>query len=228
MKAGASALTFMTMSELLRRSGQGPAKQATIEGEHTAMSYDIEDFGGIGADVLSAIAGDDEDLLEALAVSGTGSSEIIGADPYVIGAAVQKAAAKRAVQAAVARRGAAVVDRGVSKRRKMPIGFAPTDITASSSATIPGAPQNLFRIERLIIGSDICYDVGVSDMKVGNQSQFAQSNEVPGVIFSEAAINTGVEFDTAEVGNQVSLLLRNKDTVNTLTFCGAAIGTVAK
>ena len=188
------------------------------------MSFD--DIGAIGAEIEALVAGSDDDLLEALSINGTGTSEIVGG--YDIVGAAKKAAVASAVRNAIARRGAAVVDRGVNRRRKMPIGFAPTAITASSTATIPGAPQNLFRVERLVIGSDICFDVGVSDLKVGNQSQFAQSNEVPGVIFSEVAINTGVEFDTAEVGNQISLLLRNKDTVNSLEFSGAAIGTVAK
>jgi hypothetical protein len=225
-RTGASALMFMTMQEAFRRSGSDPAKQAiTTKEQGTAMGYDI-----IGAGLESLIAGLDDDsfgsvgsdeaLLDALSVSGSGTTDIIGA--------AERRGAQKAVAAIAAKRGAAVVDRGVSKRRKMPIGFAPTSIAAGSSGTIPGQPQNLFRTERLVIPSDIAFDLGVTDLKVGNQSQFAQSNEVPAVIFSEVAINTGVEFDTAEVGNQISLICRNKDIVNAVEFTAAAVGTVAK
>ena len=79
-----------------------------------------------------------------------------------------------------------------------------------------------------MIPSDIAFDLGVTDLKVGNSSQFVQTTEVPAVLFSEVAINTGVEFDTAEVGNQISVSVRNKDAVNDVTFTAAAVGTVAK
>jgi len=224
-KTGASALAFMTVTEALKRSGSDPAKQATTTKVAGNMSFDIvgaslenliaglddDSFGGIGSD---------ESLLDALSISGSGTTDIIGA--------AERRGAQKAVAAIAAKRGAAVVDRGVSKRRRMPIGFAPTAIAAASSGTIPGQPQNLFRTERLVIPSDIAFDLGITDLKVGNQSQFAQSNEVPAVLFSEVAINTGVEFDTAEVGNQISIICRNKDAVNAIEFTAAAVGTVAK
>ena len=179
--------------------------------ENLIAGLDDDSFGGIGSD---------ESLLDALSISGSGTTDIIGA--------AERRGAQKAVAAIAAKRGAAVVDRGVSKRRRMPIGFAPTAIAAASSGTIPGQPQNLFRTERLVIPSDIAFDLGITDLKVGNQSQFAQSNEVPAVLFSEVAINTGVEFDTAEVGNQISIICRNKDAVNAIEFTAAAVGTVAK
>lgn len=184
------------------------------------MSYDI-----VGADLEGLISGlgDDESLLDAMSVSG-GSQMIAGSGMQeIIGAAV-----KQTIRNIAAKNAGAVIDRGVSKRRRMPIGFAPTTIAAASSGTIPGQPQNLFRTERLVIPSDIAFDLGITDLKVGNQSQFAQSNEVPAVLFSEVAINTGVEFDTAEVGNQISIICRNKDAVNSVEFTAAAVGTVAK
>jgi hypothetical protein len=174
---------------------------------------DDEDVGAIGA-------GDDEALLQALSVSGSGMTEIIGA--------AQAAGARKALAAVKAKKGMAVVENSPSRRRRMPLGFVPTTVVASGSATIPGAPQNIYRTERLMIPSDIAFDLGVTDMKVGNQSQFVQTTEVPAVLFSEVAINTGVEFDTAEVGNQISLAVRNKDTVNDVVFTAAAVGTVAK
>lgn len=192
------------------------------------MSYDI-----IGAEIESLIAGlddddeggigSDESLLDALSVSGTGTSEIIGAERRGM-----RRGAQAAVKAIAQRNAGAVIDRGASKRRKMPIGFTPTTIVANGSGVIPGNPQNLYRTERIIVPSDIAFDLGITDLKVGNQSQFAQSSEVPAVIFSEVAVSTGVEFDTAEVGNQISIAVRNKDAVNAVDFTAAAVGTVAK
>lgn len=229
LKIGATAVASLFVTETLKRSGKDPAKQAARQPEVSGVmsGYDLvgaELMGlvaGLDDDDVGAIgAGDDEALLQALSVSGSGMTEIIGA--------AQAAGARKALAAVKAKKGMAVVENSPSRRRRMPLGFVPTTVVASGSATIPGAPQNIYRTERLMIPSDIAFDLGVTDMKVGNQSQFVQTTEVPAVLFSEVAINTGVEFDTAEVGNQISLAVRNKDTVNDVVFTAAAVGTVAK
>lgn len=195
-----------------------------------------DDWGGsVGAD---------ESLLRALSVSGMGDSEIVGADfigadfiggdelvgagNLLIGAAQRgNPRAKKVLQQLAMRHGGAVVNQGVNKRRRYPIGFVPTDIAATTAALIPAAPQNLFRPERLIIPSDIAFDFGVRDVKVGNQSQLVQSVEIPGALFTEVSIDTHVTFDTAEVGNQISVDVRNK-TAGTINFSAGSIGTIAK
>lgn len=203
-------------------------------------AYDLigsDDFGSVGAD---------ESLLRALSVSGMGDSEIIGADfigagdmlvgADFIGAAAaaaknprhpQHQQAKQVLHSLAMRNGGAVVQNGVSKRRRYPIGFVPTDVAAATAASIPANPQNLFRPERLVIPSDIAFDFGVRDIKVGNQSQLVQSVEIPGALFTEVAIDTNVAFDTAEVGNQISVDVRNK-TAGTINFSAGAVGTIAK
>lgn len=197
------------------------------------MPYDILG-GSIGYD--PSLIGDDPDsLLEALAVSGgggadylvggDGSSEIIGA---LVGAAQAGSPKAKAVLAKIAQRNAgAVVQRELDRRRRYPLGVVPTTITAGTQSQIPAAPQNLFRPERLVIPSDIAFDSGVVDIKVGNTSQFVQSAEVPGALFSEVAINTGVNFDTAEIGNQISATIRNK-SASSIEFSAGFVGTIAK
>jgi hypothetical protein len=227
---GSAALATLA-SELTRRAMVRPA--TTQESEENNMSYDlvgIDDLGAIGgADILlSGIedllvgSGEDEALLEALSVSGAGNTELVGA--------VQAAKAQRA--AAVARQVAlrnagTVVKRGLDRKRRYPLGFVPTDVAANATEEIPASPQNLFRAERLVIPSDIAFDLGVTDIKMGNQSQFAQSAEVPAALFSEVAINTGVTFDTAEVGNQISIAVRNK-TGSEVEFTAGMVGSIAK
>lgn len=212
------------MRETLQKNFPGARIAGALRKEDTM------DFGSIGADVLFGAG--DSDVLEALAVSGggydivggDGSSEIIGAE--LIGAAA--AGNKAALRQIAMRKAGAVVQNQLKNRRRYPLGFVPTEVDSGDAATIPAAPQNLFRPERLVIPSDICFDFGVQDIKVGNQSQFAQSVEVPAAVFSEVSIDTNVTFDTAEVGNQISILVRNKGTTDDLEFTAAAIGTIAK
>ncbi len=178
---------------------------------------DDDDFGAVGAD---------EDLLEALSISGDGTSEIVGAD--IIGAMKQSKAGRSALNKIKMRHAAAVVNNPLSKKRRYPLGFVPTTVDASTGGiSVPGAPQNLFRPERFVVPSDIAFDLGVQDLKVGNTSQFVQNVEVPAAIFTEVAMDTFVAFDTAEIGNQISATLRNK-TASDVEFSAAAIGTIAK
>jgi hypothetical protein len=191
------------------------------------MSYDLvgddDDYGSIGmepdyvgdANFLDQLVSGELDAL----ISGDGTSEIIGA-----AANPRKKAALR--QLAMKQAGA-VIKRGLDRKRRYPLGVVPTTVTSGSTATIPTTPQNLFRAERLVIPSDISFDIGVSDVKVGNQSQFVETSEVPGALFSEVAINTGVTFDTAEIGNQISLAIRNKSLAD-VEFVAGFIGTIAK
>lgn len=220
----------------LRQSGQsgltvGGKKHKPIG---AAMSYELigydedDDFGSIGAELIGA---DDMDLLEALSVEGDFDDLISGdGTSEIIGKAVNKAKAnaKRAALAKLAMRSAGgVIKRGLDRKRRYPLGFIPTNILAGATSAVPSAPQNLFRPERLVIPSDIAFDLGVRDIKVGNQSQFVQSAEVPAALFSEVAINTGVTFDTAEVGNQVSVDMRNK-SAGTIEFSAGLVGSIAK
>lgn len=193
----------------------------------------------MGDDYYGSVGASPEDVLDMLAVSGAydivggaGNSEIIGAaarDPRA-GAAAQRASAVKAMQAARAMdpRAIAVRQQALSKRRRFPLGFVPTSVAGggATTATIPAAPQNLYRPERVTIPSDIAFDFGVQDLKVGNNSQLVSGGEVPGAIFTEVSVDNEVTFDTAEVGNQITILVRNTNAA-ALTFRGALMGTVA-
>jgi len=224
--------TSILIAELLRRKHQagrsGNATTATKIGSDL-MSYDLigdDNDGSFGADIFAG----DEDLLRALSISGDheliaglGNTELIGA----AAAPARNTAVRAALRKIAMRNAGAVVKTSLDRRRRYPLGFVPTVIAAATSALIPSAPQNLFRPERLVIPSDIAFDIGVVDIKVGNQSQLVQSVEVPGALFSEVAIDTNVTFDTAEVGNQVSVQARNK-TLAAVEFTAGLIGTIAK
>lgn len=171
----------------------------------------MSDFGYVGG---AEIVGDDDALLQALAVSGYGTQEIVGA-------------VNPAVQAAMARQTKAVVQKRLESSRRYPLGFTPTAVPANGTAVVPAGPQALFRAERIIVPSDIAFDLGITDLKVGNSSQLAQSVEVPAAMFTEVAIDSRITFDTAEIGNQISISLRNK-TGAIVNFSAGMLGTVAK
>lgn len=200
--------------------------------EVTMSAFDIvgddddDDYGSIGLEP-QFVGSDDMNFLNSLVsgdldalISGDGTSEIIGAKAV-------NAKKKAALRQLAMRSAGAVIKRGLDRRRRYPLGVVPTTITSGDTATIPTTPQNLFRPERLVIPSDIAFDIGVTDVKVGNQSQFVETSEVPGSLFSEVAINTGVTFDTAEIGNQISVALRNKSLAD-VEFTAGFVGTIAK
>lgn len=212
------------------RVGRAPS---TRRENDNRMSFDIvgdddDDYGSIGLEP-QFVGADDMSFLNSLVsghldalVSGDGTSEIIGA------ASPSSNAKKKAALKQLAMRSAgAVIKRGLDRRRRYPLGVVPTTITSGDTETIPTTPQNLFRPERLVIPSDIAFDIGVTDVKVGNQSQFVETSEVPGSLFSEVAINTGVTFDTAEIGNQISVQVRNKSLAD-VEFTAGFVGTIAK
>ena len=215
-------------------AGRHPRETHPFRSEAAMSAFDIvgdddddDDYGSIGLEpqfvgsndlsfLNSLVSGD----LDAL-ISGDGTSEIIGAAKAV------NAKKKAALKQLAMRSAGAVIKRGLDRRRRYPLGVVPTTITSGDTATIPTTPQNLFRPERLVIPSDIAFDIGVMDVKVGNQSQFVETSEVPGSLFSEVAINTGVTFDTAEIGNQISVALRNK-SLSDVEFTAGFVGTIAK
>lgn len=187
-----------------------------------------EDYEMIGADDDDE---DEDELLEALSVSGAGDSELIGARRSRRGRLAAKRrrnAMRRRIRRNILAKNAGLIRKvNLQSRRRNPLGFVPTSIPALSTLQVPSAPQNLFRPERLVIPSDIVFDIGLSDIKVGNVSQLVQSAELPGAIFSEVAIDTNVMWDTAEIGNQVSLSIRNKSGA-AIEFTGALLGAIAK
>ncbi len=194
--------------------------------------YDLigDDFGGIGADLIGedallhalSVSGYDDDDVDL--IEGLGNTEIVG---QAAAAARPKKVVRNALRKIAMRNAGAVVENALTRRRRYPLGFVPTVVDGGTSSLIPSAPQNLFRPERLVIPSDIAFDLGIVDIKVGNQSQLVQSVEVPAALFSEVAIDTNVTFDTAEVGNQVSVQARNKIAAP-IEFTAGLIGTIAK
>lgn len=180
------------------------------------FGYDEDFSGSIGGDGTTEIVGADD--LEVL----------LGADELdlLMGAAAQRPRPSTVMNRArqIDPNAVAVMQRRLTTRRKFPLGFPAIDLPAGGSALLETNPQFVFRPERLVVPSDIAFDVRLQDVKVGTQSQFVSTDAVPAAVFSEVAINTGISFRTAEIGNGVSFTAINT-TGAVVRFSAAIIGT---
>lgn len=204
-------------------SGAWLTKDKNMSGSYEIVgrrNYD-DILGAIGADLL---IGNNDDLLESL-ISGLGNTEIVGAASP--GGKAKTALQQALVEKVLAKNAGAVVTKELNTRRRYPLGFVPTNLATGITTTIPAGPQNLFRSERLIVPSDIAFDLDINDVKVGNQSQLVQAVSLPAAMFTEVAIDTQVTFDTAEVGNQISATFFN-NSGGTVRVAAGLIGTIAK
>lgn len=106
-----------------------------------------------------------------------------------------------------------VVDyRGFSptKPRRIPMGFESTAaILAGGTARIISRPQVPMRVERLIVPSDIAGLFTITDLKVGNKSQFPASGSIPARIFQENAVGVDLQGDTAYPAIDIVIEVQN-------------------
>lgn len=108
--------------------------------------------------------------------------------------------------------------------RRMVIGFGPGVMAVGGSSNITSQPQVVFRSERLFVTSDIAFDLVVDDVKVGQRSQLIAAGAIPAAIFSEVSIDVFTHWDTAEVGNVLTVSLTNvgaDEVTGRAAMCGA-------
>jgi len=125
-------------------------------------------------------------------------------------------------------RAVSVVDRPATRRREYPLGFE--SITPGGIAGLGGTevvradPQISFRGERFVVPSDISLFFSIDDIIVGKNSQFVSSGPIPASTFSEVAVGVRLNLDTANVGNLISIRVRNIGP-DPLVFRATLIGT---
>jgi hypothetical protein len=99
-------------------------------------------------------------------------------------------------------------------------------VAPTASVTITSFPQSDFKAKRLIVSSDIAFDFDIQETKVGQQSQLVSAGAMPASAFSEVAVSAYVDWDTANLGNQISIIVTNVGAVNR-SWRAAIIGLVA-
>lgn len=110
------------------------------------------------------------------------------------------------------------------KQRTYPIGFGPVTVAAGASAVINVQPQVKFVPQRLIVPQSVAVNFSILDIKVGKDSMFAASGEVPAEAFVEFSFHSGFTFDMAKIAQNVTLFVRNIDTVNPHDFRALVMG----
>lgn len=109
--------------------------------------------------------------------------------------------------------------------------YLPLNLTGGPTATIAGGatvtvttlPQRKFRPNRLIISSDVAGGFVVNDVRVGILPQLVAVGSLPGRMFTETAVGIGLHGDTAEVSQQISVVVQNI-TGGALPFVAALQG----
>lgn len=189
--------------------------------------YGDDDYGAIGAwDIIGAgggfrdIVGADEDaaLLEEFAVMG---------EPAPSGPDLQQQASRMRQLRQIDPNAVQVRETQPRRRRREPVGFDTPTIAPGAMEVVTAAPQRLFRSERLVVPSDIAFDLIIRDWKVGNESQLVSGGSLPAAMFTEVAIDTDVHLKTAEVGNVIQLSLENIGT-DPIMFRAGLLGTTIR
>ena len=128
--------------------------------------------------------------------------------------AARQALAKRAMVEALAERramaGALLKERQPTRAREYPLGFvSAAAVAAGASTRITTRPQVPFRIDRLVVPSDLAGLFTIDDVKVGKNSQFAAEGAVPARIFQENGVGVCLKGDTAQISMDVTLSVTN-------------------
>lgn len=143
--------------------------------------------------------GDPLDMLDRMAIAGAEASP-------------SQAMIDQAVAARLAAAGIVTSTRGPTKAREYPLGFDSGAILIPNGAgvSITNRPQVIFRVERLVIPSDIGGGFVVEDVIVGKNSQLA-SNTVglPARVFDERGVGVRLAGDTAQISQDITLKITN-------------------
>jgi hypothetical protein len=96
------------------------------------------------------------------------------------------------------------------KDGQWPLGFSTTIIPPCAMVRISTQPQIPFRGRRLVLGTEeTSSKLVVQDIRVGNQSYFCNSCDVPGSVFSDRAFPMWLKMPTAQISQTVSVHLLN-------------------
>jgi len=121
------------------------------------------------------------------------------------------------------------VDYSGTRPRLYPLGFNTNGILANGSATTTSRAQIPFRPQRLVLpsnvaGQSIALNFVLTEIRVGKDSQLAQSSQLPGIIFVETAVGIMMTLDTGQPANDIALSATNKDGANPHDFWAVMFG----
>lgn len=190
------------------------------------MGYDIVGYEEVGAEMV----GDDYDDPEL--VAGDDVDDLL-AGYDIVGAARRRGAPVRRGAPAPARRSAAPATRlrpvfaqqaaprhGTLLQKQepskdgqlvLPMSSSGT-IAAATAATVTARPQvKAYRPQRIVVAASIAGFFTISDIKVGNQSQFVQAGTIPAEAFVQSAFGVAMRMDTVQTAQDFVFQVNNID-----------------
>ena len=106
----------------------------------------------------------------------------------------------------------------------LPLPIDATVVAAGESATIRLRPQQIFKPYRI---STTSTNFSITDVRVGNSSQFVSAGGIPSECFAPNATMVALKGETAVPGMEIIVIVENLDAANPQTFRGMIIGDVA-
>lgn len=113
------------------------------------------------------------------------------------------------------------------RHRLMVAGMGFTVVLLGGIATITIAPQRLFKPKLLSIPGSIALYFAITGVFVGQDSQLAAAGAIPCECFAETAVNAPIDWDTANIGNTITLNIQNIEPAGgapSRIFSGMIIG----
>lgn len=98
-------------------------------------------------------------------------------------------------------------------------------VAAATAATITARPQiAAYRPERVVIGNSIATAFTLSDIKVGNTSQFVQAGTIPAEAFVQGAFGVEMRMDTVQTAMDFVMQVNNIDATTAHSFLCVVFG----
>lgn len=97
---------------------------------------------------------------------------------------------------------------------EQPLGFAALAIATVTVATATSKPQAVFRPTRLLVTSVNAAKFTISNIRIGTDSQLVGTTDMPAQVYSELAVGAAFLLGTANIGIEISIDVKNNDTVS--------------
>lgn len=118
--------------------------------------------------------------------------------------------------------GRMVNDQQLTEWRRLPLPLESVTLAAGATATVSVAPQSVFKVVKINIPDPGAAGVFLTDIKVGQASQFIAGGDIDVRTLVPEAVSTYMDLDTGRVGNVFSLTFRNT-TAGPVTLAPMAI-----
>lgn len=98
-------------------------------------------------------------------------------------------------------------------------------IAAATAATITARPQTkAYRPQRIVVANSIAANFTISDIKVGNRSQFVQAGTIPAEAFIQGAFGVAMRMDTVQTAQDFVFQVNNTDAMTAHAFLCVVFG----